>query len=89
MVFRVKSSTDVNKLAGAIFTNVKNTDSLIISCLGAGSLNQAIKAFIAAKGIASPMGIKLQMDPYFDTTSVDNNEKTVIGIKVSKSEKED
>ena len=89
MVFRVKSSTNVNKLAGALFTNIKNTDSLVMSCLGAGSLNQAIKAFITAKGIASPMGIDLKMDPYFATTSVDDNEKTVIEIKVYKEMKEE
>lgn len=89
MLFRVKSSTNVNKLAGALFTNIKNTDSLTMSCLGAGALNQAIKAFITAKGIASPMGIQLEMDPYFDTTSVDDSEKTVIEIKVYKEMKED
>ena len=43
IVFRVKSSTDIKKLGGAIFTNIKNCEEIELSCLGAGSLNQAVK----------------------------------------------
>ena len=43
ITFRVKSSTDIKKLGGAIFTNIKNADEISLSCLGAGSLNQAVK----------------------------------------------
>jgi len=84
MVFRVKSSTDIKKLGGAIFTNIKNCTELELSCLGAGSLNQAIKSVIIAKSFAAPVGINLIIDPSFDLTEVENQEKTLIKLIVRK-----
>lgn len=84
IVFRVKTSTDIKKLGGAIFTNIKNCDELELSCLGAGSLNQAIKAVIIAKSLAIPVGINLLIDPSFDLTEVENQEKTLIKLIVKK-----
>ena len=39
VTFRVKSSTDIKKLGGAIFTNIKNCNEIELSCIGAGYLN--------------------------------------------------
>lgn len=84
IVFRVKSSTDIKKLGGAIFTNIKNCDELELSCLGAGSLNQAIKSVIIARGMATPIGIDLIIEPSFDMTEVEDQEKTLIKLTVKK-----
>ena len=84
IVFRVKSSTDIKKLGGAIFTNIKNCDEIELSCLGAGSLNQAVKSVIIAKSFAAPVGIKLVLDPSFDVTELDNKEKTLIKLIIRK-----
>ena len=84
IVFRVKSSTDIKKLGGAIFTNIKNCDELELSCLGAGSLNQAVKSVIIARGMATPIGIDLIIEPSFDMTEVEDQEKTLIKLTVKK-----
>ena len=84
IVFRVKSSTDIKKLGGAIFTNIKNCDEIELSCLGAGSLNQAIKSVIIAKSFAAPVGINLIIDPSFDITEVESQEKTLIKLIIKK-----
>lgn len=84
ILFRVKSDTDIKKLGGAIFTNIKNCDELELSCLGAGSLNQAIKSVIIARGMAAPIGINIIIEPSFDITEVDNREKTLIKLLVKK-----
>ena len=84
ITFRVKSTTDVNKLGGAIFTNIRNCDKLELTSLGAGSLNQAIKSVIVAKGMAAPLGINLFLEPSFDVTEVENEEKTLIKLIVRK-----
>jgi stage V sporulation protein SpoVS len=84
IVFRVKSSTDIKKLGGAIFTNIKNCDEIELSCLGAGSLNQAIKSVIIAKSFAAPVGINLVVDPSFAITEVEEQEKTLIKLIVKK-----
>ena len=78
ITFRVKSSTDIKKLGGAIFTNIKNCDELSLSCLGAGSLNQAVKAVIIARGMATPVGLNVILEPSFELTEVENQEKTLI-----------
>ncbi len=84
VIFRVKSNTDIKKLGGAIFTNIKNCNEIELSCLGAGSLNQAIKAVIIAKSFAAPVGINLVLDPSFDLTEVENQEKTLIKLIIKK-----
>ena len=84
ITFRVKTSTDIKKLGCAIFTNIKNCNEIELSCLGAGSLNQAVKAVIVAKSLAAPVGMNLVMDPSFDVTEVDSHEKTLIKLIVRK-----
>ena len=84
VVFRVKSNTDIKKLGGAIFTNIKNCSEIELSCLGAGSLNQAIKSVIIARGMATPVGIDMVIEPSFDLTEVENQEKTLIKLLVKK-----
>jgi stage V sporulation protein S len=84
IVFRVKSSTDIKKLGGAIFTNIKNCDELELSCLGAGSLNQAVKAVIIARGMATPIGVDMVIEPSFDMTEVEDKEKTLIKLLIKK-----
>ena len=84
IIFRVKSSTDIKKLGGAIFTNIKNCNEIELSCLGAGSLNQAIKSVIIAIGMATPVGIDMVIEPSFDLTEVENQEKTLIKLLVKK-----
>lgn len=84
VVFRVKSNTDIKKLGGAIFTNIKNCNEIELSCLGAGALNQAIKSVIIARGMAAPIGIDMVIEPSFDLTEVENQEKTLIKLLVKK-----
>ena len=84
IIFRVKSSTDIKKLGGAIFTNIKNCNEIEVSCFGAGSLNQAIKSVIIARGMATPVGIDMVIEPSFDLTEVENQEKTLIKLLVKK-----
>lgn len=84
VVFRVKKDTEVNKLASAIFQSLQNIDTLQLRCLGVQSLNQGVKAFITAKGMAEPVGMILEFDPFFGSTVIEGKERTVICVNVSK-----
>ena len=86
--FRVKNNTDVAKLASAIFSNMKNMKGIELSCLGAGSVNQAVKAFIDAKALATKNGIKLTIDPIYRDAVIDQDqiEKTLIIFTIGKEE---
>ena len=89
VVFKVSKNTEVNKLASAIFQSLNNVEMLQLRCLGVQSLNQAIKGYITAKGMAEPMGMVLSIDPFFGSTFIDGNERTLICLNVSRIMKGD
>ena len=64
---RCKASTDANKLAGSIYaTYQENPDAqIIIRVIGAGSLNQAVKAVIIGNKFFAKKGIVLDVRPSF------------------------
>lgn len=73
--FRVKSSTEVGPLAGAITKAVKNRETpLKISAIGAGALNQAMKAVITARGFLAAAGQDISIIPGFDNVVFEGGE---------------
>lgn len=81
---KVASSSSVSKVAGAISNIMKEQSVLDISTVGAGSLNQAIKAIAIARGFLTPSGIDLFMYPTFKEIFIDGKEKTAIKIRLEK-----
>ena len=66
-VLKCKASTDANKLAGSIYLAYqKNPEAKItIRVIGAGSVNQAVKATIIANKYFARKGISLALKPSF------------------------
>ena len=66
-VLRCKSSTDANKLAGSIYSIYQEdpTYHIIIRVIGAGSLNQAVKAAIISNKFFAKKGIVVDLRPSF------------------------
>ena len=85
VVFRVRKDTEVNKLASAIATNLKNTNSIELSCLGVGAINQAVKGIITARAMVSQSGDDFGIVPYFDKTILEDQEKTLIIFRLNKN----
>lgn len=82
--FRVKKDTDVKNLSSAIFANIKNTDKIELKCIGVPAVNQAVKAVITARGLATPAGFDIIIRPYFDILSIGGEEKTAVGMILEK-----
>lgn len=80
-IFRCKSSTDSNLLAGSIYSAYKeNADTdMVIRVIGAGSLNQAVKAIIISNKYFAKKGIVLDLRPSF--CDVESN-MTAIDLKI-------
>ena len=80
-VLRCKSSTDANKLAGSIYsTFAGDTDAqIVIRVIGAGSLNQAVKATIISNKYFAKKGLVVALQPSFQDTS---EAMTAIELKV-------
>ena len=60
---KVASSSNVSSVAGAITNLMRNQSFLEVSTVGAGSLNQAIKAIAIARGFLTPSGIYIYVIP--------------------------
>ena len=81
---KVASSSSVFKVAGAISNIMRNQNYLDISTVGAGSLNQAIKAIAIARGFLIPSGIDIYIIPSFKDIVIGDKEKTAIKIRIEK-----
>jgi len=89
-VLKVKNSTDCQKLSGSIVSALSeegNSGVILVRVIGAGALNQAIKAQILAKETFSKKGKTVKCEPYFedlpDVTSESGKPITSIVLKMS------
>ena len=81
---KVKADTRVKQLAGSIAHSIRNGEnSIIVTAVGAGAVNQAVKGIIVARGFLAQEGRSLATVPAFDTVDVDGQEKTAIKFVVS------
>ena len=80
-VLRCKSSTDANKLAGSIHSSYQENPNvqITIRVIGAGALNQAIKACIISNKFFAKKGIVIGNQPSFQDAS---ENMTAIELKV-------
>lgn len=79
---KVSSKSNPNKVAGAL-TNVFRDKGIVeIQAIGAGALNQAIKAIAIARGFVAPSGKNLVCIPAFTDISIDEEERTAIKLIV-------
>jgi stage V sporulation protein S len=72
---KVKSTTNPSKLAGAIVKGISNGEVQEIVAIGAGPINQAVKAVAIANRLLGSSGISLSVKPCFVTLDL-SNERT-------------
>lgn len=72
----------VKRLSNAVLQVSYKHDTVLMRCVGAAALNNAVKSFIIAKGEAQKKGDRLTMDPSFTTVNFQGEEKTGILIEV-------
>ncbi|MFW6129647.1 MAG: stage V sporulation protein S [Atribacterota bacterium] len=65
----------IKQLAQAIFVVFQKHETAKLRCIGAASLNNAVKAVIIASGEAKKKGFNLALVPSFTTVQFDNNEE--------------
>ena len=79
---KVGSKSNPNSVAGALANVFKTTDSVEIQAIGAGALNQAVKAVAIARGFVAPAGKNLVCIPAFTDITLDGEERTAIKLIV-------
>ena len=81
-ILKVSSKSNPSKVAGAIANVFRQDGTVEIQTIGAGSLNQAIKAIAIARGFVAPSGKNLVVIPAFSDILIENQEKTAIKLIV-------
>lgn len=85
-VLKISSKSNPNSVAGAIAGLVKENERAEMQAIGAGALNQAIKAVAIARGFVAPTGVDLVCVPAFAEVQVEGEDRTGIRIVVESRE---
>ena len=81
-VLKVSSKSSPNSCAGAMAGVLRQQGAVEVQVVGAGALNQAIKAVAIARGFVAPSGIDLVCVPTFADIEIDGESRTAIRLLV-------
>jgi len=81
-LLKVSSKSKPNSVAGAIAGIVREENKVQIQTIGAGALNQSIKAIAIARGYIAPTGQELVCIPFFKDIEVNGEIRTAIVLTV-------
>jgi stage V sporulation protein S len=79
-VLKISSKSNPNSVAGAIAGLIKEKGKAEMQAIGAGAINQAIKAIAIARGFVAPSGVDFICIPAFTEVKIENEDRT--GIKL-------
>ena len=79
---KVSSKSNPNSVAGALANVFREKSKVEMQAIGAGALNQAIKAVAIARGFVAPSGKNLVCIPAFVDILIDSEERTAIKLIV-------
>ena len=81
-IIKVSSKSNARNVAAAISGLLKEEDAVEVHSIGAGSLNQAIKGVIIARGFLAPTGVNISITPSFLNVDIAGEEKTAIKLLI-------
>ncbi len=79
---KVSSKSSPASVAGAIAGMIKDGIVVDIQSVGAGAVNQAVKAIAISRGFLSPVGIEIVCVPSFADIVIDGEYRTAIRFSV-------
>ena len=81
-VLKVSTKSNPNSVAGALAAIIKEKNIVEIQAVGAGAINQAVKAIAIARGFVAPSGRDIVCIPAFTDIEIDGEERTAIKLIV-------
>lgn len=78
ITLKVSSNSEANKIAGAMVAFSKENKNIELQAVGAGAVNQAVKAIALARGFMAPLGINLICIPAFTDIEIDGEGRTAM-----------
>jgi stage V sporulation protein S len=81
-ILKVSATSNPGAVAGAIAGVVRTQHAVEVQAIGAGAVNQAIKAIAISRGYVAPGGLDLICIPSFINISINGEERTGIRLVV-------
>ena len=77
-VLKVSATSQPKSVAGALAAVLRERATAEIQAVGAGAVNQAVKATAITRGFVAPNGIDLVVVPAFAEIKIDGEDRTAI-----------
>lgn len=77
-VLKVSAQSSPKSVAGALTAILRENGFAELQAVGAGAVNQAVKAIAITRGVIAPNGIDLVTIPAFVEIDIDGEERTAI-----------
>jgi len=82
IVLKVASSSNPSSVAGALVKNMQEGKEVELLAVGAGAVNQAVKAVAISRGYISPQGVDITIKPGFEDVEIEGKKKTAVKLIV-------
>lgn len=82
-IIKVSARSRTAAVAGAIAGVIREAQRAEVQAIGAGAVNQAIKAIVIAKGYLEEEGVHVVCEPSFVEVAIDEQERTAVRIVVA------
>ena len=81
-VLKVSANSKPKSVAGALAAVIREKGVAELQAVGAGAVNQAVKAIAITRGFVAPNGVNLVCIPAFSEVQIDGEERTAIKFVV-------
>jgi len=81
-LIKVSATSRTSAVAGAIAGVVRDHQRAEVQAIGAGAVNQAVKALVLATGFLRDDGIHVHCVPEFADVTIENNVRTAIKLVI-------
>lgn len=81
-VLKVSADSKPKAVAGALAAVLREAGKVELQAIGAGAVNQSVKAIAIARGFVAPNGIDLVAIPAFTKVQIEGEERTAIRFLV-------
>ncbi len=81
-VIKVSAQSRTSAVAGAIAGVMRDAQRAEVQAIGAGAVNQAVKAIVIAKGYLAEEGMDIICTPSFVEVEIDGQERTAVRMLV-------
>lgn len=85
-IIKVSAKSRSTAVAGAIAGVIREYQQAEVQAIGAGAVNQAVKALAIARGYLERDEMDINFQPYFIEVDIDGNERTAVRFAVRLAE---